>query len=114
MTADEDLTRPAGDWCLLLGLLVKSNLTINWLLVAGGWCWCWWLPSLIKTLSNQFMIILIRCRTWQGGLLAGQPCMEQPRLSDTIILTLQHLDPSSVMITGVYQCDHVNNADLRG
>ena len=36
MTADEDLTRPAGDWCLLLGLLVKSNLTINWLLVAGA------------------------------------------------------------------------------
>ena len=26
-----------ADWCRLLGLLVKSKLTINWWLVAGGW-----------------------------------------------------------------------------
>ena len=54
-----------ADWCRLLGLLVKSKLTIIgcWWLVAGGW----WLPSLIKTLSNQFMIILIRCCTWPGA-----------------------------------------------
>ena len=58
-----------ADWCRLLGLLVKSKLTINWWLVAGGW----WLPSLIKTLSNQFMIILIRCCTWPGA--AGWPAV---------------------------------------
>ena len=46
-----EVTRPAGDWCLLLGLLVKSNLTINWwlVLVAGGW---WLVLVLVAALTN--------------------------------------------------------------